>query len=166
MLVTLLAERFKLVVRREQKIMPVYALLPGKSGFSLKRLEGDPESRTTIMVGPKGRELVGPTTMADLAGTISRMMDRPVLDATAIQGSYDVHLTWVPDEREGGEMRAAVAHIGGGGGEEHAPVPEAAAGGQTLFGALQETLGLKLEARRMPVDILVVVKAEKVPTQN
>jgi uncharacterized protein (TIGR03435 family) len=165
MLQALLAQRFKLVVQREQRVMPVFAMVVGKGGFALKPLEGDPESRTTISVGPKGRELSGPTTMLDLAGMISKMMDRPVVDATGIKGTYDLHLEWVPDEREGGEMRAAVAHIGGGGGEEHGTVPEAASG-QTLSGALRDTLGLKLEARKMPVDVVVVVRAEKVPTEN
>ena len=60
MLQTLLAERFKLTGHREQKVMPVYAMVVGKSGFKLKPLEGDPEGRMRMSISPKGRTMSGP----------------------------------------------------------------------------------------------------------
>ena len=167
MLQSLLAERFKLKVHREQKVMPVYAMVVAKSGFKLKPLEGEPEGRMNMMIGPRGRQMSGATTLAALSGGLSRMMDRPVVDLTGIQGTYQVDLEWVPDESEGGGMMAkmhGMAAPAGAGGETHAEAAEP--NGLSLFGALQEKLGLKLEARKSPVDILVVDGAEKVPIEN
>ena len=165
MLRTLLAERFKLTAHREQKVMPVYAMLVGKSGFKLKPLDGEPEGRMNMRLGPKGRDLSGPATLSALAGALSQMLDRPVVDLTEIKGTYDIDLEWVPDEREGGGIMAkmkgmAEAASGDAHGDPLGP------GGLSLFGALQEKLGLKVEARKSPVDILVVDAAEKVPTEN
>jgi uncharacterized protein (TIGR03435 family) len=167
MLQNLLAERFKLKVHREQKVMPMYALVVAKSGFKLKPLEGEPEGRMSMTIAPKGRQMSGPTTLAALSGGLSRMMDRPVVDLTGIQGTYQVDLEWVPDESEGGGMMAkmhGMAAQAGGVGEAHGEAADP--NGLSLFGALQEKLGLKLEARKSPVDILVVDGAEKIPTEN
>ena len=108
-----------------------------------------------------------PTTLAALSGGLSRMMDRPVVDLTGIQGTYQVDLEWVPDESEGGGMMAKMRGMAGqgvGAGEAHGEAADP--NGLSLFGALQDKLGLKLEARKSPVDILVVDGAEKVPTEN
>jgi uncharacterized protein (TIGR03435 family) len=167
MLQNLLATRFKLSAHHEQKVMPVYAMVVGKNGFKLKPLEGEPEGRMSMTIGPRGRQMSGPTTLAALSGGLSRMMDRPVVDLTGIQGTYQVDLEWVPDESEGGGMMAkmhGMAAQAGAGGETHAEATEP--NGLSLFGALQEKLGLKLEARKSPVDILVVDSAEKVPIEN
>ena len=56
MLQTLLAERFKLAGHREQKVMPVYAMVVGKSGFKLKPLEGDAEGRMRMSISPQGAD--------------------------------------------------------------------------------------------------------------
>ena len=165
MLQNLLAERFKLTVHRERKVMPMYAMVVGKSGFKLKPVGGEPEGRMRMKVGPKGLQMSGPTTLAALSDGLSQMMDRPVVDMTGIPGTYQIDLEWVPDEREGGGMMATMKGMA-----------EAASGdphgdplgphGQSLSGALQEKLGLKMEARKSPVDMLVVDGAEKVPTEN
>ena len=168
MLQNLLAERFKLKVHREQKVMPVYAMVVAKSGFKLKPLEGEPEGRMSMTIGPRGRQMSGPTTLAALSGGLSRMMDRPVVDLTGIQGTYQVDLEWVPDESEGGgmmaKMRGMAAAQAGAGGEAHGEAADP--NGLSLFGALQDKLGVKLEARKSAVDILVVDGAEKVPSEN
>jgi uncharacterized protein (TIGR03435 family) len=165
MLQTLLAERFKLSGHRDQKVMPVYAMVVGKSGFKLKPLDGDPEGGVRMSFSPKGRTMSGPATMSALAGHLASMLDRPVVDMTEIKGSFNLDLEWVPDEREGGGIMAkmkgmAEAASGDPHGDPNGP------NGQSLFGALQEKLGLRLEGRKAPVDILVVDRMEKVPTEN
>ena len=170
MLQGLLAERFKLTAHREQKVMPVYAMVVGKGGFKLKPVEAESEGRMRMTISPKGRRMTGPTTLAALSSALSQMMDRPVVDLTEIKGTYDVDLEWVPDDREGGGIMAKMAGMaahagaGAGGGEAHAEASDP--NGLSLFGALQEKLGLRLEQRKSPVDILVVDSAEKVPTAN
>ena len=59
-----------------------------------------------MTIGPRGRQMSGPTTIAALAGSLAQIMDRPVADLTEIKGTYDIELEWVPDEREGGGMMA------------------------------------------------------------
>ena len=165
MMRNLLGERFKLSTHREQKVMPVYAMVVGKDGLKVRPLEGESDEGVRITVGPRGRRMTGPATLTDLAGILSRMLDRPVVDDTALKGSYSIDLEWVPDEREGGGIMAkmkgmAEAASGDAHGDPLGPT------GLSLFQALAEKLGLKLEARKSPVDILVVDGAEKVPTEN
>jgi len=156
MLQTLLADRFKLAVHREQKVMPVYALVAGKNGPKLH--EADAEGRLGIAMGPKGRQLNGKVSLSRLADALSNWMDRPVLDMTGIKGIYDIDLEWTPDEGQPGAPRLAP----GGEGAR----PEAGGDNPSIFTAVQEKLGLKLEGRKSPAEIIVVDRAEKVPTEN
>jgi uncharacterized protein (TIGR03435 family) len=166
MLQNLLAERFKLTVHREQKVMPVYAMVVGKGGLKVKPLEGDPEGSMSNRFSPKGRAFSGQMTLAALAAALSQMLDRPVLDLSGIKGAYDIDLEWVPDEHESGaltKMRIMGGQAGGGA-EAHGETPDS--NGPSIFAALQEKLGLRLDGRKSLVDILVVDGAEKVPTEN
>jgi uncharacterized protein (TIGR03435 family) len=90
-------------------------------------------------------------TMSDLTRLMQRaILDRPVVDKTGLSGRYDFDLEWAPDETQfGGEVPAASAE---------APAPP-------LFLAIQQQLGLRLEATRGPVQALVVDKAER-PSAN
>jgi uncharacterized protein (TIGR03435 family) len=121
-----------------------------------------------MTIGPKGYQMSGPTSLGALSGGLSQMMDRPVVDLTGIEGTYQVDLEWVSDGSEGAgmmaKMRGMAAAQAAAGGEAHGEASEP--NGLSLNGALQEKLGLKLEARKSPVDILVVDGAEKVPTEN
>jgi uncharacterized protein (TIGR03435 family) len=165
MLQNLLAERFKLKAHREQKVMPVYAMVVGKGGPKLKPMEGEQEGRMRMTIGPRGRKMSGPTTMSDLAGGLSSMMDRPVVDLTELKGTYDVDLEWVPDEREGGGIMAKMKAMAEAASTDPKGDPNGP-NGLTLFGALREKLGLRMESRKSPVDIVVVDSGEKVPTEN
>src|SRR5262249_8989204 len=162
MLQTLLAERFKLALHREKKVMAVYALVVAKNGSKLHPADGEAGLRMSI--GPKGRQMTGKTSLARLADALSNSMDRPVLDVTEIKGVYDIDLEWTPDDSQ-----SAPRFLGGGprpdGAGEGKKTPE---GGDapSIFTALQEKLGLRLEGRKSPVDILIVDHAERVPTEN
>ncbi len=141
MLQTLLADRFRLVLHKESKIMPVYALVPTKSGPKLHPVDGEHGLHTN---GTKaGTTMKGEVSMATLAEALSRNLDRPVVDMTGIPGAFEIEMSWRPDD-----------------------APADASDSPSLFTALQETMGLKLEARKAPLDYLVVDHAEKLPTEN
>ena len=100
------------------------------------------------------------------ADVLSRFLERPVVDQTKFDGSYDFSLEWTPDERQLGQMKMALPDAGPHGGPGPAMPPPSDIEGPSIFSALEEKLGLKLEARSLPIDALVVDSAEKVPTEN
>jgi len=176
MLQNLLEERFSLAQHRETRQRNVYKLSSAKGGPKLQpAVEGSCTPYVTNAPPPttkpgepppsfcgfqstgsegSNRSLNGKrVTMADLAKTLSRtytaMLGRNVIDATGLTGSFDIHLTWAMDSLT---PRAI-----------DTPPPDTA--GPSIFTALQEQLGLKLEAAKGPVDVLVLDHIEK-PTGN
>ena len=133
----LLADRFHLAMHREVKELPVYGLVVGKNGTKLKEVEFGPSGNDTSPGKLSGRK----STMATLSNVLSRQLDRPVVDMTGLKGFYDYELAWSPDE-------------------------SANADGPPLIVALQQQLGLKLEMRKAPVEILVIDKVDRNPTEN
>ena len=181
---SLLEDRFKLTLHRDQRELPVYALVVGKNGPKLKESEkqdgpaGGPPGggmfpgggRGMVQMG-RGRLTANRTTVAGFAEILSRQMDRPVVDLTEIKGFYDFTLEWTPDERQRMQfMPGMPAPPPGAAGEGR---PERAGGsdgtppsGPTIFVAVQEQLGLKMEAKKSPVEILVIDHVERTPTEN
>jgi uncharacterized protein (TIGR03435 family) len=184
---SLLADRFKLVLHRDKKDLPIYALVVAKGGPKLKPSEnqdapaGGPKgppgmfggARGTVMMG-RGRMTANRTSISSFAENLSRQMDRPVIDETQLTGLYDITLEYTPDERQRMQfmpgMPAPPPGAGGPGGEgpgARAGGPEgASSSGPTIFVAVQEQLGLKMESKKAPVEILVIDHAEKAPTEN
>jgi len=161
MLRNLLAERFQLAAHPEQKVMPAYVMLVGKTGFKLKPVDGETEGQMRMTIGPRGRQMSGPTTI----GSLAQIMDRPVMDLTEIKGTYNIDLEWVPDEREGVGILAKMKAMAEAASTDPHGDP-LGPNGLTLFGALQEKLGLRLESRKSPVDIVVVDSVRQAPTEN
>jgi uncharacterized protein (TIGR03435 family) len=155
MLGKLLADRYKLAFHREKKELSVYALTVLKAGHKLTKNETDPGGLPALFFRALGVFPVRNATMGDFAGTMQAIvLDRPVVDQTALPGRYDFTLTWTPDETQ----------FGGRGGQAPPPTdPTTAPPG--LFTAIQEQLGLKLESTKLPVDVLVIDRLEK-PTAN
>jgi uncharacterized protein (TIGR03435 family) len=117
-----------------------------------------------MMMTPKGYQASGSVTLSRLTDLLSTQMDRPVMDMTELKGTYQIELTWLPGEDGPGtkiQMRAE-------GAGEPPPGPKGSdiADAPPIFVALQETMGLKLEARKAPIDLIVVDHAEKIPTEN
>ena len=164
MLQTLLVERFKLTVHREEKTLPIYAIVVGKGGVKMPKVEGEPTGGIRMQMGMKGRQLMGKVTIDGLAGMLSRMVDRPVVDMSELKDTFDMKLEWMPDDREGNGF-GGVPPPGAG---DHPPASESSdsSSAPSLFAAMQEQLGLKLDARKGPVQIVVVDSIEKAPTQN
>lgn len=150
MLQTLLAERFKLAVQMETREMPVYALLVAKNG---PRLQVSPEgAKGPGMSSGNGQMKMTKGSMAMLAQSLSNQLGRTVFDETGLKGDFDMKLEFAPDPngpvKPGQEPDSAKVAV-----ESDRP---------SLFTALQEQLGLRLEGKKGPVQIIVVDKAEKV----
>jgi uncharacterized protein (TIGR03435 family) len=149
---TLLTDRFRLVLHHEQQQLPVFALVPAKKGPNLTPSKPGLEARRS---GTKRGMSFQSWTMSDLARYLSRQgpIGRPVTDQTGLQGRFD--FTLALDGGFGKIMKKVE------GGKESLGDNEL-----TLFTDTLEAVGLRLEGRRMPVDVLVVDRAEKIPTEN
>lgn len=151
----LLAERFQLAVRKEKKEVPVYALVVAKNGPKLKESQVAGAEGKRMMRGRPGDLEVEGVSVDGLANFLSRSMERPVIDKTGLTGKYDFRLQWTPEQRGPGGMEKE-AGIG-------AATPDPM--GATIFTAVQEQLGLKLEATKGMAEVVVIERAEK-PTEN
>jgi len=154
MLRSLLTDRFKLTFHREQKEFSIYAMEIAKGGPKLKP-STTPDVPPTVgpgVVYPQRVSLPGRNaSTGDLASLLQRaILDRPVVDRTGLTGRYDFDLDWAPDESQfGGDVPKATSE---------APSPP-------LFEAMQQELGLHLEATHGNVSALVVDAVEK-PSAN
>jgi uncharacterized protein (TIGR03435 family) len=169
MLRNLLVTRFQMKVRRETRELSVYALLVGKGGLKIKAIApaGSPQQEEQLATvkpadGRDGFPVVSLTSglvvetkngrsrvtarevpLLNLADFLGGPAGRPVIDMSGATGKYSFELYFAPD----------------GASDTDSPEPG-------IFAAVQEQLGLRLEARKAPVEILVIDQAEKVPTGN
>jgi len=158
MLRQLLSGRFQLTFHREPKEMKMYALTVAKGGLKVKASTVLPDAFPAgpppliFVVSPQVIRLPGrDATMTQLASVLQRAaLDYPVIDRTGLSGRYDFDLAFTPDETVFG------GDLGKGS-------PEATEPG--LFAALEQQLGLKLEATRGPVEALVIDHAAR-PVEN
>jgi uncharacterized protein (TIGR03435 family) len=104
-------------------------------------------------------------TMGSLADMLARQIGKPVIDQTGIDGKYDIDLEFKPEEGMG-MMRGMPAPMPGGPGGAPAGHEANAETGASIFTAIQDQLGLKLEAKKGPVETIVVDQANKTPTEN
>jgi uncharacterized protein (TIGR03435 family) len=194
MLQALLAERFKLTLHRISKETQVYALVIGKNGLKMKetppdvpvaptgddapakdtnmKISGTQEKGMTITNTPAGTQKV---TMADgimhveaskmpvsmLAEALSRYVDHPVVDMTELKGNYQVMLD-ISQEDIRNVMRSVGAAMPAGAG---AAADSASEPGSSIVTSVQQ-LGLKLDPRKTPLDMIVIDHLEKLPTEN
>jgi bla regulator protein BlaR1 len=179
MLQALLVDRFKLTVRHDTKDLPVYVLLVAKNGPKLKETAftpadlaspkplpppGSPVSdRPGVWITGRGQIIVNGQGLDAFADVLSMRLGRIVLNKTGLNGKYDLKLQWTPDDSQDQMFKGA------GDGPDGTPPTDAAqppdGTGPTLFTAVQEQLGLKLEAQRSPVDVLVIDHIER-PSEN
>jgi uncharacterized protein (TIGR03435 family) len=191
----LLAERFKLALHHETRLLPAYALTVAKGGLKIKESapapaatddaqpaggsppggpppsgppptgeDGFPILRPAVIAnGPiilyrqgRGRLQGGNTTLAVLAEKLSGQVGQVVIDETGLNGKYDMTLNWTLD----------AAEIGGTAGPGAGASQEASTPGASLFAAVEQQLGLKLVSKKIARDVIVVDRAEKVPTGN
>jgi uncharacterized protein (TIGR03435 family) len=142
MLQELLKERFKLVAHRETKELRVWALVAGKSGPKLREVQDDGSS-AEIGSGDGHKIKAHHISMKLLANALQGWVGDPVTDETGLTGLFDVTLDFTVDEN----------------------TPADREWGQTVFEAVQRQLGLKLEARKGPVEVVVIDHVEE-PSSN
>jgi uncharacterized protein (TIGR03435 family) len=138
MVQALLAERCRLQVHRETRQLPVFALVVARGGPRFGPAE-DPNSNSA-WGGWNHIGIEGGHSMVRLAEELSRVSGRPVIDHTGLPGRYDLELEWADDDDDDSDM-------------------------PRLFSAVSEQLGLKLEARRAPVEVIVIDHIE-LPSAN
>jgi bla regulator protein blaR1 len=144
---SLLAERFKLSVHRETKQGSVYELVVAKGGPKLKQAKGGWFTSQGLRLG-HGQVTGTAARISLLANRLSQEVGRPVLDRTGLPAAYDFSLKWTPDP---------VVQLGNG--PDPATLPDT--DGPSIFTAVQEQLGLKLQPAKGPVEVLVIDHAEK-----
>jgi uncharacterized protein (TIGR03435 family) len=158
MLQSLLEDRFHVKVRRETKEAPVYELVVAKGGPKLKSTAGAERVDRTV---PRGMMRLNPglgylagngIPVVKLAGILAEpgVLGHPVIDQTQLTGSYDFVLEWAPDPNLTSSSPDAPQLT-----------PAAAASRPSIFSALKEQLGLKVESTKGPVAAAVVEHAEK-----
>lgn len=151
MLAAILAERFQLKVHTETKILPVYELVVLKQGPKFKESKTQDEKSGGMSASDSEVTLTA-APLASLIYMLAGHLHRTVIDKTGLNAKYDLHMKWAAD-------RAAMAGPDGG------RVEASDESGPSIFTALQEQLGLKLESTKGPVTTLVVDHAEP-PSAN
>jgi uncharacterized protein (TIGR03435 family) len=141
----LLKERFHLAVHRETRELPEYALDVARKGVKLID-ENSPNGSRSGIQRSCGQMIGTNTTMTNLSLQLARQLDRPVVDRTGLSGKYNFRFAWTPDT---------------------GPCPDSpdSSNAPSIFTALEETLGLRLEAIKGPVDSLVIDSADR-PSEN
>jgi uncharacterized protein (TIGR03435 family) len=177
MLQALLADGFQLKIHRETKDLPLYALVVARKDGKLgPRLTESKEGSCTpidpskpppprepgksptlgcggVMMGPRGLTATS-APIANMIPALSRILGRTVVDKTGLTGKFDISLEWTPDESQAMPFPA------------DAPKPSPSdVTGPSIFTALQEQLGLKLESQKGSVEMIVIDHAEK-PSEN
>jgi uncharacterized protein (TIGR03435 family) len=191
MLQNLLADRFGMKVHHEQKEMQAFALLAAKGGVKLKSsIEAAPNSdsappgplkmdRNGFPVLPPGSQgtiietvngqmhlTAMQRSLADICNFLGNQLSKPVIDQTGLTGKYDFNLQFAPDTMAGPGRGLTPLQTPSAGGEPGGSAAASNDPAPTLIGAVQEQLGLKLEAKKLPVDIVVIDHIEKTPTEN
>lgn len=163
MMQSLLADRFKLKVDQSSKEMPIYALVVAKNGPKLTQSAAPASGPGGPADGPRSMMRMGlgelnatGVPISLLVDRLAREVDRKVVDKTGLAGRYDFTLHWAPERPMPG--------LSGGDNQGPAPPPPDASA-PSIFTALQEQLGLKLESQKGPVETLVIASIEK-PSEN
>ncbi|HEV8146330.1 MAG TPA: TIGR03435 family protein [Bryobacteraceae bacterium] len=176
MIQSLLADRFQLTIHRETRELPIYALVLAKkhrklgSGLTEAKAGGcrerDPSKPATApelgrppsmwcgqMMMTFRHVRASAVPLERLTQALSQVLGRTVTDQTGLTGNFEINLQWTPDENQAMQLLPGTPQLP----TDFAPV--------SIFAALQEQLGLKLESQKGPVEILVIERAEK-PSEN
>jgi uncharacterized protein (TIGR03435 family) len=178
MVASLLEDRFKMVTHRETRDLPAYALVVSKGGLKIKEVPPDPDGVDTSKVdvnvtgGQRGTivDLGGGSSLsyslnkmeakkvnfASITDSLSKFLDRPVVDETGLTGRYNFTL-----EYSVSELKALVRASGA----DASQIPDFGGDQPSIFTSVEE-LGLKFEPRKAPVPVIVIDSIQKMPTAN
>ena len=153
MLQNLLAERFKLRFHKETRGRPSYLLTVDKGGSKLRQTDPDAPGVGArvgqVAFGFTTPLIKGSMTLAVVFRLLSQRLGSPIQDSTDLNGTYDIDLTWTADQPG-----------------EALPGGAAADPGASVFTAIRESLGLKLEPRKLPVEMLIIDHIDRTPSAN
>jgi uncharacterized protein (TIGR03435 family) len=144
MIQTLLADRCKLISHREILDLPVYALVVDKAGPKMQ--PSAPDAQYSFRIPAKGHWIISRITLLRLARSLTGEVGRTVVDLTGLTEYYDVTLEWTPDQIT----------------NDTAPTDSSSS---SIFTAVRDQLGLRLESRKLPTEVLVIDHVEK-PSEN
>jgi uncharacterized protein (TIGR03435 family) len=177
MVASLLEDRFKMVFHRETRELPAYALVVAKGGLKMKEVPPDPDSDTSkvdvnVTSGRGGAtvDLGGGATLAyslnkldarkvnipSILDSLSKFLDRPVVDETGLTGRYNFTLEYSVSE---------LKNLVRGNGGDASNIPDFGGDQPSIFTSV-EALGLKFEPRKAPVPVIVIDSIQKTPTAN
>jgi uncharacterized protein (TIGR03435 family) len=148
MMRSLLTDRFQLKFHRDTRTLPVFDLVVTKDGPKFKHATDTEVAGTR---GGGGQITVSKGTLANLASLLSNILGRKVIDKTGLAGDYDMTLKWTPDDYQPPPLKP------------NGPPPDP--NSPSIFTAVQEQLGLKLESSKGPVEVIVVDSVQK-PSEN
>ncbi len=155
MIQRLLADRFQLKFHKDNREMPAYALTVAKTGSKLEKSQANEDGLPGLFFSQLGNLHVSNANMDDFSHLMQEaVLDRPVVNQTDLKGRWNFNLKWTPDESQFSGMGIKVP-----------PPTDAADAPPPLFTAIQEEIGLKLDATRTAVPVLVVDHVEK-PSEN
>ena len=150
-----LVQRFGFKFHRDEKELPAYALTVAKGGPKMTVTSNEPGDPRNFLFRGLGQLLVSNSTMRDFCdGMQGAVMDKPVVDQTGLTERYDFQLKWTPDQSQFAQMGM---NIPAATDDPNAP--------PSLYTAIQEQIGLKLEATKASVQVLVIDHVEK-PSAN
>lgn len=155
MIQKLLADRFKLTFHKDKKELSVYVLSVSKTGAKMTKNDSAPNGLPGLFFRGLGNLNVRNALMSDFTGLMqSAVLDRPVVDQTGLTGRFDFTLNWTPDDSQFSGMGAKIP-----------PPTDSADAPPNLYTAIQEQIGLKLDATKAPADVMVIDHVEK-PSAN
>jgi uncharacterized protein (TIGR03435 family) len=147
---TLLVERFRLAFHREQRELPFLALVVDKKGLKLHESQSGADTSSSNV---RSGRIVANVSMGTLAAFLARFTQSNVVDLTELKGAYEVHLEWIPENLNAPKSSDSTQ-------------PDDPAAGSSIFSALTDQLGLRLESRKGPIDVVVIEHAEHTPLGN
>jgi uncharacterized protein (TIGR03435 family) len=154
----LLTDRFQLKFHHEKKVLSVYTITVAHGGPKMKQSAAGPNDGNAFYFRGLGDLVVRNMTMAEFATWMqSGVMDRPVVDQTGLTDRYDFTLKWTPDESQFAQFRGSNVKMPAATNDPNAP--------PGLYTAIQEQIGLKMEATKAPDDVIVIDHVEK-PSPN
>ena len=157
----LLADRFQLKIGHSTKELPIYVLKVAKNGPKLQEWKEDGGSPFQgARIGRPGHLTGRKVSMKFLTQLLAGNVGRPVIDQTGLTGDYDFNLEWTPDQNQPGGFGGP-----GGPGPDGLRPPPPDPNGPSIFTAIEEQLGLKLESQKGPVEMLTIDAVEK-PSEN
>jgi len=153
MLQSLLADRFRLTVHKEERQLTVYALVVSRKGFKLEESRQPPSEADDSVKFAPGRITCIKVPMSDLAMALTGPAGHKVIDRTGISGKYDVKLEWTPNLNASAPNGAEPPREG------DRPAPQA--DGPGLFAAIEDQLGLRLVPEKGTVEVFIVDHLER-----